>query len=726
MKSKSATKRALLSSALSLVLCFTMLLGTTFAWFTDSASTAVNTIQSGTLDVVLEYWDGDSWEDAEGKTLSFKKAANAPADEKILWEPGCTYELPAIRVGNAGNLHLKYELVISGIDGDAELNKAIEWSYTANGAAFTAFKGDIAPAVGTATNYGAYENGIVISGHMKEEAGNEYQGLTIDGIGITVYATQKNAEFDSFGPDYDIDSQFGVDVKTADELLAALAQGGSIRVMEDITLPDGAEITKDTAIDLNGKTLTATENQAYLFHVEGDADLTIVNGKLVAESTNGVINGTGTSTGASSSVYFESTGTLTMKDVEIQGSVRGGHRAVQVYGGKADLTNVDITTSYGSGVNSGSGAYVELTDCDITVNGMYSAPYNSVCVSVMGGAEMVINSGNYKMINDNTYNTGDTHGGWVGIVMSSGGTLTTKGGTYTNVPAAGFMPQYERAIFEAENNAPAVSTLNLLGGTFDPQEDQIYGGYGDQYYPIYNNVENLRNNGDGTWTAFIPSADSNEELSNLIADGETFIELAAGSYTMPEPDLRGKTLSISGTKDTVIDMSAVDARDQFVTGATLEFDGVTLNFGSANYMGLANTASLTYKNCTINGLQFLFGENVTFENCDLNSNGAEHCVWTYGVQNVSFTNCDFTYGDRGINCYSDNDVPGGKQTVNFTDCTFTTENTASEGAVEINSYFFSVGIEVNLDGCTAPAHGQMAYVSPWDSTNGAKTTINIK
>jgi hypothetical protein len=194
---------------------------------------------------------------------------------------------------------------------------------------------------------------------------------------------------------------------------------------------------------------------------------------------------------------------------------------------------------------------------------------------------------------------------------------------------------------------------------------------------------------------------------------------------MPEPDLRGKTLTISGTKDVVIDATAVDARDQFVTGATMVFDGVTINFGTVNYMGFANTASLTYKNCKINGLQFLFGENVTFENCEFDSNGAEHSVWTYGCKDINFIECNFTYGDRCVNCYSDNDVEGG-QTVSFTKCTFATTNTASQGAVEINSCFINDGIVVNLDGCTAPAYGQMAYVSPWDSTNGAKTTINIK
>ena len=216
-----------------------------------------------------------------------------------------------------------------------------------------------------------------------------------------------------------------------------------------------------------------------------------------------------------------------------------------------------------------------------------------------------------------------------------------------------------------------------------------------------------------------------EGLKNAV-DSENVV-LMPGDYDLSEiGNLQKKTLTLLGSKDAVIDASKIDARNQFVTGANIKFEGVTLNFGKANYMGFANTASLTYKNCDINGLQFLFGPQVVFEGCSLNSNGAEHSVWTYGAKNVTFTDCDFTYGDRAVNCYSDNDVEGGKQIVNFTDCTFATSNTASEGAVEINSYFFSVGIEVNMEGCTAPANGEMAFVSRWDSTNGAKTTINIK
>ena len=110
-----------------------MLVGATFAWFTDTASTGVNKIQAGKLDVALEMKEGDSWVSAEGKTLNWVKAA---AGEQVLWEPGCAYTLPELRVVNNGNLALKYKLVISGIRGDAELNNVIDWAVTLDGAAY--------------------------------------------------------------------------------------------------------------------------------------------------------------------------------------------------------------------------------------------------------------------------------------------------------------------------------------------------------------------------------------------------------------------------------------------------------------------------------------------------------------------------------------------------------------------------------------------------------------
>ena len=95
MTNRKSTKRALLGSVMAMVLCLAMLIGATFAWFTDTASTGVNKIQAGNLDVALEMKDAaGQWVPAEGKTLDFVKAA---AGEQVLWEPGCTYELPPSR-----------------------------------------------------------------------------------------------------------------------------------------------------------------------------------------------------------------------------------------------------------------------------------------------------------------------------------------------------------------------------------------------------------------------------------------------------------------------------------------------------------------------------------------------------------------------------------------------------------------------------------------------------
>ena len=198
MTNRKSTKRALLGSVMAMVLCMAMLVGATFAWFTDTASTGVNKIQAGNLDVVLEMQNADGkWVSAEGKTLDFVKAAGAE-NEAILWEPGCTYTLPELRVVNNGNLALKYKVIITGINGSAKLNEAIEWTI-----------GDV--AMGTEQHLAAGEsNAFTIKGHMKESAGNEYMNESIDGIAITVVATQDTVESDSFNKDYDAGAEYPV------------------------------------------------------------------------------------------------------------------------------------------------------------------------------------------------------------------------------------------------------------------------------------------------------------------------------------------------------------------------------------------------------------------------------------------------------------------------------------------------------------------------------------
>ena len=230
---KKATKRALLTSVMALVMCVVMLVGTTFAWFTDTASTAVNKIQAGNLDIELQMKNNDGkWVDAENQTLNFlqKQGEKQVPSEDILWEPGCTYELPELRIVNKGNLALKYKISISGAKdatpendkNDLKLLDVIDWTYSVIGAG-----GDATAELGTERHLAAKTgeadvfDTLTIKGQMQTSAGNDYQGMAIEGIAITVVATQDTVEYDSFGKDYDENATYPV-VVSRNELNTSL------------------------------------------------------------------------------------------------------------------------------------------------------------------------------------------------------------------------------------------------------------------------------------------------------------------------------------------------------------------------------------------------------------------------------------------------------------------------------------------------------------------------
>ena len=197
MNNSEKTRKALVSSLMALVMCFSMFIGTTMAWFTDTATTTVNTIQAGKLDIDLVDADGNS---IVGSQLEFKKAEGA-TDQPLLWEPGSTYQLQDAFIENNGNLALKYKVTITGIGGDAQLNEAIDWTITVNGQPLDGFEGVLAAGE---------KHQLVISGHMREDAGNRYQGQTIENIAITVSATQYTAEYDSSTNTYDENAQYAI------------------------------------------------------------------------------------------------------------------------------------------------------------------------------------------------------------------------------------------------------------------------------------------------------------------------------------------------------------------------------------------------------------------------------------------------------------------------------------------------------------------------------------
>lgn len=260
MSNQKSTKRAFLGALLSIVLCLAMLIGATFAWFTDTKSTSVNKIEAGNLKVELQMKENGKWVDAKGKMLNWLKSADAQPNEATLFEPGCTYTLPEIRVVNNGNLALKYEIRITGVQGNAKLLKALEFSV--NGTAFSdapgSYTGTLAAKTGTTPTP---SDPLTLSAHMKEDAGNEYQGLTLEGIAVTVYATQAPSEYDSFDNQYDAAA------------FDALADLYPVSASEPVNDSGDTVITKDTVTVTVPKAAVEEQASAITVTVEKKAEV---------------------------------------------------------------------------------------------------------------------------------------------------------------------------------------------------------------------------------------------------------------------------------------------------------------------------------------------------------------------------------------------------------------------------------------------------------------------
>ena len=395
---KKATKRALLTSVMALVMCVVMLVGTTFAWFTDTASTGVNKIVAGNLKVDIVGADSEN----HIEKLNFTKAAGAPAGEELLWEPGCRYLTEGFRIKNDGNLALKWKAEINKdniVDGKAaptakdgkSLLDVIKFyvvtstDENAEAVAIENFKGNLEA---NKTSDDVY----YIKGVMKTSAGNDYQNLTLDGITITVYATQDTVENDSFGKDYDKDATYPV--ASAAEMKTALATGGIVSVNKDIktdnignTEADRVTISNPTTLNLDAKIISPDNmgnNSINFCALIVDADTTINAGENGGIDT-GVNGGYG--------INVRNGATLTING----GSYYGGGTTVQVQKGTLII-------------NGGHFA------CEPYSNPVYGYKFLINCIDAAykdGSAKIIIKGGTFVNFDPSDSASENPHGNFV-------------------------------------------------------------------------------------------------------------------------------------------------------------------------------------------------------------------------------------------------------------------------------------------------------------------------
>ena len=305
---QKATKRALLTSVMALVMCVVMLVGTTFAWFTDTASTGVNKIVSGNLKVDIIGADSDSHIETLNFTKKTDSGVTTDAGATILWEPGCRYLTEGFRIANKGNLALKWKAQVNtgttaANEGNFDLLDVIDFYLVTKAAdgtktetALDEFTGNLKKTETSEVYY--------IKGVMQTTAGNDYQGLTLDGIGITVYATQDTVENDSFDSQYDKDAEIvavtpesvaTVDFTKSNAVyhFAAGSYSGTTLTVKDNTntvfeAAEGAtfdNVTIKYAATRYGVTDKSDSSMTIKgFNVTGVLDVNCADGKLIVEN----------------------------------------------------------------------------------------------------------------------------------------------------------------------------------------------------------------------------------------------------------------------------------------------------------------------------------------------------------------------------------------------------------------------------------------------------------
>lgn len=396
------TKTMLWAAALTAVLCLTLLIGATFAWFTATVINSGNRIQAGTLSVDLlmdKAGDGNysSIKDGSGDIFS--------AGSDGLWEPEKT-EIVYLAVKNAGSLAVDYQVILDVEDGGlagaleyvvlkgathenatasnwGEFVSAAGGAAKMNGGQTVVLEGEKLAAVSEDTPNGGIAY-FALAVHMSQ-SGNKYQGTYVD-VDLNVAATQSPVESDGFGnADYDIEASFYKEVATAEELEAAikdLASDEAVRLTKDVVLPEPLTLSDSgvTKIDLNENTLTMNNvSESSAVTVSGGEELSIRNGRVVANTEkveNGVFNVTS--------------------------------------GGVLNLHDVQYTTT-GTGIYPrGDAAQVNISDSVITANG-YCVSTNAATAD---NYDVVVN------ITDSELNAIDEpNGAGTGILMNVPGEL---------------------------------------------------------------------------------------------------------------------------------------------------------------------------------------------------------------------------------------------------------------------------------------------------------------
>ena len=635
MKKSKTTRRALFSSVMALLLCCSMLVGTTFAWFTDTVTSTGNIIKSGTLDVEMYWADGTKAVPADDSS-DWTDASRGAIFNYDRWEPGYT-EVRHIMIKNVGTLDLKYQLGIKAAGEVSELTDVID-VYFADPAVQVADRADLSTADGVkkldnltrilagmpSNTAGDLEDGqaviVTLALKMQESAGNEYQNLSVGSeFAVQLLATQMENELDSFGSDYDAGADNNdyvtVTVANEEELVAALAaakSGDVIGISGNVTWTTGAGIgstpfvTEATNITLKGIGTDAT----FTAIGSGVGEVGIDGGTVIFKDLKIVDESVSYAENSWEYGYLEFRGNTVFENCDVVNAIMmegdsakfvdcsfnsydDNQYAVWVINGSASFENCTFTGARGLKIHEDYGSEV----ASVSVN-------NSAFKSLTKKPGVAIGDVNADTAISLTNNL------FAGTQAGDQGNYKYE--TDTDVTTFKFVDENNSVIENAANNSNELKDA------------------------LANNAKVLLNEGEYTLTSL-----ANYEGVTIIGGEGVVIggaDAATGFSSNFGKDTTIKNVTFSGTTNGV--------RYSYAKGGNTTFEDCTFA-GDSTYgfhIDESNGATFTFNNCTFIGFNAFAGdlEKVIFNDCTFLSNGnyGHTNIWSVG----EFNNC--TWGDK--------------------------------------------------------------------------------
>ena len=589
--SKKTTKRALAMSFVSVFLCVCMLVGTTFAWFTDSVTSSNNIIKSGTLDVEMYYADGTKAvpTDASGWT----DASTGPIFNYDKWEPGYV-DVKHIKIENKGTLALKYQLNIVANGDVSDLADVID-VYYADPAAQVAERTDLAGTPMTLkdalagmanTAYGELPAGeshtVTIALKMQEDATNEYQGLSIGSdFSVVLMATQKDYESDSFDNTYD-----DIEVPTKD-----------IKVIDGNTyhyLNDGNVVLASVPYGNVGATFTVPNNVTVL----GQGD--VYDGAVPVFSKSSPIESITLPEDLVEIKARAITGVKTLTSINFPSTLKAIRTQALRQTGMDELTipaNVEVI---------GDGAFRDMANLTtVTVEG--NVAFENYAFRSCPNLETIYLLGDDVTFTGNQFATRSDNGDATGI------TIYVKN---TTVAAR---------VYAAQTSAYGYE-VKILGAA-----------------------------ADGSDAADVKKVANNAQLNEAIQAGAKAVVLAEGNYALHftnNTNFNLNDMTIEGLGNVNLSISSSEVWYGRVQGSNVTFENIHFTSsvgatGKATYNNCtfddwticasSNNEETTFNNCTINGC---LNTSTDFSSGDVSVNNCQIAKAEYsGSMTMNFVDC---------------------------------------------------------------------------------------